>query len=386
MPLVDTRWHLTRDEFDQAVHALLTRTVELTVAVLRRTGIPPEQVAGLFLIGGSARVPLASTLLHRAMRIEPTLIEVPDLVVAAGSLAAIPPAVTSPAPVSVPPALPPPLPLAPVSRPRRRLGSARAAVVLATALVMIVAVSLVVTQPWNARGATTPHATNSARASGTPGALPHFSGPPYEHLVATLTNSAGSVNAIAFSPDGTRIMAAGGDYDGRLWDVASGGQLAHYDVYPAGVSTVAFSPDGKTIATDGNDKTAVLWDVNTDKSRTVFTGHSDYINDVAFSPDGATLATTSLDDTVRLWDVATGALRFTLTGHTKYTRAVAFNRDGSVLASTSDDHTVRLWDPRTGKSIKVLTGHTSDVLAVAFSPDGSTLATAGNDHTIRLWR
>jgi hypothetical protein len=39
----------------------------------------------VFLVGGSSRIPLAATLLHRAVRVSPTAIEQPELVVAEGS-------------------------------------------------------------------------------------------------------------------------------------------------------------------------------------------------------------------------------------------------------------------------------------------------------------
>jgi hypothetical protein len=86
VPLIDTSVHLTREEFETAAAPLLDRTVGLTHATLREAGVPPEMVAGVFLVGGSSRIPLAATLLHRGLRIAPTIIDHPELVVAEGSL------------------------------------------------------------------------------------------------------------------------------------------------------------------------------------------------------------------------------------------------------------------------------------------------------------
>jgi hypothetical protein len=90
IPLVDTEVQLTREEFDKAAQPLLEQTVEVTLATLRGASVPRERVAGVFLVGGSSRVPLAASLLHRALNIAPTVIEQPELVVAEGALHAMP--------------------------------------------------------------------------------------------------------------------------------------------------------------------------------------------------------------------------------------------------------------------------------------------------------
>jgi actin-like ATPase involved in cell morphogenesis len=117
VPLFDTNAHVTREQFEERARPWIARTVELTEALLARTGLAAGQVAGLFLVGGSSRIPLVGTMLHQRLGIAPTVIEQPELVVALGSLAAVP-AAEPPAPVSAAPAspgpaypVPPPLPV-----------------------------------------------------------------------------------------------------------------------------------------------------------------------------------------------------------------------------------------------------------------------------------
>ncbi|WP_330186168.1 Hsp70 family protein [Dactylosporangium sp. AC04546] len=86
LPVVDRRLHLTREEFDTAARPYLDRTAALTLTVLRSAGVDPTQVAAVFLVGGSSRVPLAATVLHRALRVAPTVLDQPELVVAEGAL------------------------------------------------------------------------------------------------------------------------------------------------------------------------------------------------------------------------------------------------------------------------------------------------------------
>ncbi|GAA2389224.1 Hsp70 family protein [Dactylosporangium salmoneum] len=107
LPLVEQELTLTREEFEQIARPHLEHTVATTVSALRASGIPPEHIEGLFLVGGASRTPLAATLLHQRLGIAPTVIEQPELVVAQGSLCAVGPGAPATTAAQAPPLTPP---------------------------------------------------------------------------------------------------------------------------------------------------------------------------------------------------------------------------------------------------------------------------------------
>jgi len=86
IPLLEIEVHLTRTELDKLAEPILEQTVRVTQGVMRWAKLAEGRTAGVFLVGGSSRVPLMGTLLHRALGEPPVIIEQPELVVAQGSL------------------------------------------------------------------------------------------------------------------------------------------------------------------------------------------------------------------------------------------------------------------------------------------------------------
>ncbi|WP_253182189.1 WD40 repeat domain-containing protein, partial [Candidatus Marithrix sp. Canyon 246] len=91
---------------------------------------------------------------------------------------------------------------------------------------------------------------------------PLLSFPPAERLVGHTW----SVNAVAYSPDGSRIVSGSSDETLKIWDANSGKLLSSLEAHTEGVSGVAFSPSGHLIYSASYDRTIKVWPSNIDNS------------------------------------------------------------------------------------------------------------------------
>jgi WD40 repeat protein len=225
-----------------------------------------------------------------------------------------------------------------------------------------------------------------------PGAKPAAPAPPRvavapiePELVQTLAEPVRFVGAVAFTSDGTQVLAASNGRESvRFWDVATGEIRRSLLGHENGVGDLALSPDGRQFATCSLDKTIRVWDTASGETlRTLVQQQSPTA--LAWSPKGTHLLVGDMDGDARVWGVATRLVSRTLAGHTTMVGGVAWSPADTQLATAGADSTVRIWDAATGAPQQILTGHHGQVRSVAFSPDGSHLATGSWDGTAAIW-
>jgi WD40 repeat protein/serine/threonine protein kinase len=195
----------------------------------------------------------------------------------------------------------------------------------------------------------------------------------------------GGTYAVAFSPDGARVVTGGGDLTARVWDARTGTETFTLKGHTGAVRSVAFSPDGARVVTGSSDTTARVWDARTGNLLRELKGHTGEVASVAFSPDGTLIVTGGGDRTAKVWDAATGVPQPEMKGHIGWVYSAAFSADGTRVVTGSSDGIARVWDARTGNLLRELKGHMHPVLGVAFNPDGRRVATACQDWTVKVW-
>ena len=122
------------------------------------------------------------------------------------------------------------------------------------------------------------------------------------------------VNSVAFSPDGNYVVSGSRDGTIRVWDinVYRRGQIAQFGDNPPSkkdvqyinwVLAVAYSPDGSKVVAGYRDGSIKIWDLMLGKQIAIFNGHTKKVNSVIFSPDGRKIISGSDDCTIRIWDI-----------------------------------------------------------------------------------
>jgi WD40 repeat protein len=223
-------------------------------------------------------------------------------------------------------------------------------------------------------------------------------GQPTRRLTASAV--APQVEAIAYSPDGTRLAISG-----VVLDSTTGEELFSLRGHTQGIFRLAFNADGTRMITASYDGTAKVWDLTLSQEVFARAIHGGWVWDVAFSPDGTQLATAGADGNAMVWDLASGDALLVLPDSTDVVHSVAFSPDGQMLAAVGAERSVTLWETASGRKLRTLTGHVEDrpgtlpllrgAVAATFSPqcldpsgapaEQCPLATIGMDGQVIVW-
>ena len=207
-----------------------------------------------------------------------------------------------------------------------------------------------------------------------------------------------SVSSTVFSPDSADLAVGGNNYNAttddlygmlQLWNTSNGTLTKSFKTAITNVNAVAFSPDGRTLAAAGANSTGgllELWNASSGKlERVMSDAGANWFSTVAFSPDGRTLAAGG--SVLKLWNLASGKVT-TLNTAAASVSSIVFSPDGKKLAvcgTANDEGVLEMWNLSAASLIKSFsTAENFMVFSVAFSPDGQTFANGGFEGNVKF--
>ena len=229
-------------------------------------------------------------------------------------------------------------------------------------------------------------------------------------LRRVLTGHADQVDSVMIAPDGGWLASRSfNDGTVRIWDPATGRELAVLIGHKSREKTVKIAPDGSWVVTSGEwhnalidafydgtkaGKRVKIWDAATGRCRFTLPGRYYSVDEVVISPDSRWLATAS-HRTVKIWDAVTGRERLTLSNYKDWIRKTVIAPDCSWVAAVGGSRnagTLRIWDAATGRERDTHIGPKDWATAstVAVASDCSWLATSNDldvkyDGEVKIW-
>lgn len=186
-----------------------------------------------------------------------------------------------------------------------------------------------------------------------------------------LVGHGGPVKAVTADPKRRVALTGSFDYTMMAWDVSGeAAKLLHrFDEHEGAVNAVAFVPGSSQVLAAGDDGALWVWDLETGKREHRFEGHTAKVVGVAVSDDGTWAATASWDRTVRLWNLRTLKPGPVLGEHKGPVNAVQFSKDGSRVFTASYDGALRIFKTDTGEFIRPVHKHGWGINVLKRLPD-----------------
>ena len=196
-----------------------------------------------------------------------------------------------------------------------------------------------------------------------------------------------SINSLAYSPDGQKVITCADDGKVKVWDVNSGFCVVTFNEHTSGVTACEFGKRGSVLFTASLDGSVRAWDLIRYRNFRTFAAPSRLsFSSLAVDPSGEIICAGSLESfEIHIWSVQTGQLLDRLAGHEGPVVSLCFSPNGASLVSGSWDRTVRAWSvfarAQTTESLQLQ----SDVLCVRFRPDSKQVAVSTLDGQLSFW-
>jgi len=196
------------------------------------------------------------------------------------------------------------------------------------------------------------------------------------------TTAPGPVRSLAFSPSGEALVAAGAA-GAIVLDARSGTHLHKLRPRTA-LTNAVYSPDGSRIAAAGGDGVLRIWfakDGTLDRSHRAGTKP---LTGVAFSGSSGTVATSGADADAHVWDVRSGKGLVLQRVSGGPLQAIGLDATGEWAVGAAPTSAI-IWNTTSGTMLAYVRGHESLLTSASFAPTTPTVLTSSRDGTVRTY-
>lgn len=172
------------------------------------------------------------------------------------------------------------------------------------------------------------------------------------------------VVAVAYSPDGKRIVCGEGTGRVRVWDPGLNTQIGSSRLHESEIHSVDFSPDGRFVVSGDTSGNVIVWNPDTGSQIGQRLHHRGWVHCVAISSDGAGLLTGAEDGNVRHWALTLDSEPIRSIPCNQVIVTTDFSPDGQLLAVGPRASQFRIYRVDSGKQVGTLAPN--DAFGVAF--------------------
>lgn len=193
-----------------------------------------------------------------------------------------------------------------------------------------------------------------------------------------------NVIALAFSPDGSQILA--GSLDGRVkaWHIKTGEFYRSYGANSSRVNALSFSKNQKNVIVGYDDGSFIVHPV--DQNNVTLSSHLyPSVESVVSSADERFLYVSNGTENIYIWDINTKKQTEDKLEHLTPVNKLVISADRQFLLSAGENHIAYLWDLVDMRLVNSFSNLGGRVIDMDFSPDGSLIVIGLDNGQIKVF-
>jgi WD40 repeat protein len=217
-------------------------------------------------------------------------------------------------------------------------------------------------------------------------------------IVVRLQGNAERILSVAFSKDGSMLIAGGGtparSGEVQMWDTRSWKQIRAVQTTDDTVFGASISPDATKIAVGGADNTVRMIETATGKELFKIGNHENWVLGTLFTLDSKRVISVGRDRAAKLTDAASGAFLENINLLRGELTTIAHHPTKEIIAIGGDERHAYIYQVDRGRNIRIaddanqirkLDRENGSIFALAWSPDGKTIAVGGGGAEVNLY-